>query len=511
MTSIGHFSMISETAFNPSIVTLFMTLKGPPFTPADFCRLWKDKHMAEKHPRFHQVVSTTHAGHFEPKKNDRSSYLLLGDTTTPDSMDNDPVQVHVIETLYPRPVREDLLYRIRMLQTEAWNLSDHLWQVYIAPWSSNPLSSPEGLSYLLLKSHHALADGASIASVFMELCDEAEEFAHELHEYVRSRRLQQRAKSMWQRIKSQIQWLVWFVWGSVRAMWYHGTLHLQQWCFRNPWKQLARLHPIDTPDRTVSYIALAPLDQVKWVGNTLCHRGTVNDVMVACVTSAMSRLLDYHRHKLANSSLSEQGGTVSHKKQRSTKLAYSRTMNVAMPVHLQGGVLLPGQSIGNRLGALVVRLPCQPTMDSEQRLQRVHREMTFIKQTPTALLSYLLARGVGVAARVLPASWAAHFFSQAQAGACCVITNVKGPAQTVHLDGRAVESIYGFIPLPPGIPVGVAVNGYAGTVALSVTAEPWAMPDPDLFLSWVLEEYLRLVEVASVKSKNKNKFTTTDA
>jgi hypothetical protein len=38
----------------------------------------------------------------------------------------------------------------------------------------------------------------------------------------------------------------------------------------------------------------------------------------------------------------------------------------------------------------------------------------------------------------------------------------------------------------------VVVQSYAGEMSLSVTAEKWAVPDPDSFLIWVMEEYERL-------------------
>jgi hypothetical protein len=55
----------------------------------------------------------------------------------------------------------------------------------------------------------------------------------------------------------------------------------------------------------------------------------------------------------------------------------------------------------------------------------------------------------------------------------------------VHMGGRRVESIYGFVPLPLGIPVGVVVSTYTGSMDLTVAAEPYAVPDADRFVSWV--------------------------
>ena len=61
----------------------------------------------------------------------------------------------------------------------------------------------------------------------------------------------------------------------------------------------------------------------------------------------------------------------------------------------------------------------------------------------------------------------------------------------------------GFLPLPPGIPIGVVVQSYAGTISLSVTSEKWAVPDADKFLRWTLDEYNRLSEEATELEKNR--------
>jgi hypothetical protein len=38
------------------------------------------------------------------------------------------------------------------------------------------------------------------------------------------------------------------------------------------------------------------------------------------------------------------------------------------------------------------------------------------------------------------------------------------------------------------------VSSYNQRVSLSVTAEPWAVPDADQFLEWVSEEYQTLLD-----------------
>ena len=87
----------------------------------------------------------------------------------------------------------------------------------------------------------------------------------------------------------------------------------------------------------------------------------------------------------------------------------------------------------------------------------------------------------------------------APANAVCVVSNVRSPASLkLHYNGRPVESMAGFLPLPPDVPIGVVVQSYQGAISLTVTADKRAVPDADQFLCWVLEEYQRLNDLSKV-------------
>ena len=113
MTSVGHFSLASQTPNNPSVASFFMTMVGdkPGFTPQDFQELWKERGIPERHPRFHYTISETNQGYFEPEtRND-----------------------HVKDTLFPFLYRKDIQSRINALQTMPLNVHDKTWEVQIAP------------------------------------------------------------------------------------------------------------------------------------------------------------------------------------------------------------------------------------------------------------------------------------------------------------------------------------------------------------------------------------------
>ena len=202
-----------------------------------------------------------------------------------------------------------------------------------------------------------------------------------------------------------------------------------------------------------------------------------------------------------------------------------------------------GQSMGNKIGAMVSRIPGEnlghdddvndnehndPAILAQERLIQVHRVLNERKQTPAAVLSYLAA---GIMGRISPSSasasasasgnnnvddndtssstysvgsssssWTPWLFRKAHANASVVVTNVRGPESCVHLEGRSIRAFLGFLPLPAGVPIGLVVGSYNNEITLTVTAEEYAVPDADKFLGWVQEEYELLKRRSSSSS-----------
>jgi len=467
MTSIGRFSMESETSANPSIPTFFISLVGAkPFTKEDFCSLWRAKGIGERHARFHQAV--TQGTHFTPT--------------------NKRVEAHVNEVGFPAIPRLDLAYRIAKYLTLPMDLASSLWQVDVM---SGPLGRSGAISrlrtaqlqqanpnavetLLLLRSHHAMADGVSLISAVTELCDEWEDLQLQIKAELKKRR--GKAKTLLQKLKALLQKVLWFWAGSIRAWLYQIKLLWNT--SKNPFEIVRELSAPST-GRTLSWCEVTTVEEVKTVAAAFGEKVTINDIWVSCVAYAVSRQLHDHRRRLGF------GGTE------------HATINVVIPVHLQGGMLLPGQSLGNRIGAFAARIPGEDgtgSISAGQRLKQTHNSLYMIKQTPAALLAYLTAHVLG---GILPSSWTQHVFRRANANSCAAVTNVKNAPYKLHIQGVPIEGVAGFLPLPPGIPIGVAVQSYAGNMHLSVTAEEYAVPEADLFLGWMVEEYQRLLEEAN--------------
>ena len=524
MTSIGRFSLKSQTPSNLSNITLFLALsgsgKGTDATPShgridkdeggmtvpEFESAWLERGMPSRHPRFHSRVSRADDRYFELE-----------------AVDGDPkaeMHRHAFETLHTYSYRDDLRGRIERLLTEPMDVTNRLWEVYISSGrlgSSGAISrlkvdniqrdqreasgdgNKDTESVLLFKAHHCLGDGVSLAAAISDLSDEAEELRGLVTAEIVSRRRKGKDVTLLQKLAIYLKKVIWFCFGSIRALLYQGYL---LWTTpRNPFEEV-----ISSGDskrilgRSISWCDAAPLEEVKTVAHAMGPKVTLNDIFVSCVTHAVARQLAEHRARTCTKD--EQLGF-----RKLSKLNSQNNINVVVPVHLNGGVILPGSSIGNRLGAMLVRCPGEMNSDNDssrnglsavtasERLRRVHDSLAAVKQTPAPLISWIIAK---VCSDYAPENITKWIFRNANANAAVVVSNARGSPTKTHINGRTVESSAGFLPLPPGIPVGVVVMSYAGTVSLSVTAERWAVPDGDQFMMWILEEYRRLCAEASV-------------
>ena len=515
MTSVGHFSLTSQTDDNPSVSTFFMSLVGekPGFTVQDFEKLWQDREMAERHPRFHFTVSKDRPGHFE----------------------SETVNDHVSETYFPQVYRKDIQSRIEALQLDPVDVHEKTWEVMIAP--SGPLGVSGAInraalqleddngsdvdhnmveSLVFFRGHHALGDGVSLFTAIMDLCDEAEEFRDLIKVELKKRFGRKSNHSISTKLTRALKRMLQFWLGCLKSLWYQTKLYIGTLIESNPFQMLQKwalmieeFEESTQSKRTISFSMAAPVDEVKWVARTLLGKSaTVNDVFVSCVSAAIVRQLEEHRRHYAVLDGIADGMGVGDKKARKNRqqhlLKQMKHMNIVMPVHLYGGIMLPGQSMGNRIGAMVARVPGEAAKNSVDRLSQVHDTLYELKQTPTPLLSYLLVRLISsTSGYLLPDRWTQYLFSKANANATAVVSNVRGPPHPIHVQGRMVSSIHGFVPLPPGIPIGLVVSSYAGSVKLSLSAEFWAVPNGDQFLIWVLEEYQSLLRQALLKDKEK--------
>jgi len=557
MTSVGRFSLKSETEDNRSIPTFFLALSGEKitkstddndsttktlqdynntnrklFTVTDFEEQWLKQDMPLRHPRFHSTVCD------EQKYFNEIHHHVVdedSDESTASTKIKAELDQHASETLHYSVYREDLRNRIEHMLTSPLEVSNKLWEVKMSNGklgSSGAIckakvdaitkSQSSGLkrkmtrgglwkdathevenipmeSLLLFRSHHALADGASIMAALSDMCDEAEEIRADIETKLKKwkrkgggRKKSSFLRRIWGRFMRLVKLCLWLSFGTLGALMYQGYLQLTT--RSNPFDAVrkdADKKGLVQSGRSVSWCDGTPLDEVKKIADTIGRaKGitiTVNDLFVSCVTAAVTRQLIEHEEFMAPMD--------AHKRKY-----VSPNINVVVPVHLRGGVIMPGESVGNKIGAFVTRVPGEMKHDAvggatcpSERLEKVHNSLLYSKKSPAPIVSYYIAK---FCSNCLPENWTKVMFQRANANAVVAISNNRGYEHKLHINGMTVESAAGFLPLPSGIPIGVVVQSYAGTMSLSVVAEKWAVPDGDKFLRWTLDEYRRLRDVA---------------
>jgi diacylglycerol O-acyltransferase len=562
MTSIGRFSLKSESDTNLSIPTFFLALSGRKksddstapgnttaavgtsqstsniFTVNDFESAWMNRDMPSRHPRFHSTVSKHDDRFFEETHHVKAKSSSSSDNDETNLQIKAELDRHASETMHFSVYREDLRNRIENMLTSPIEVAEKLWEVKISSgeigssgaiskvkseaittrqrelneikalkrqltkgrlWKDAVGETKSMESVLLFRSHHALADGASIMAALSDLCDEAEEIRSDIEVELKRWKRGKGKKGVLGRLISRllrlIRFIVWMTLGSATSAMYQVWLQLTT--PTNPFdavKQDAEKKGLAMSGRAISWCDACPLDEAKRITQILSKANgsniTVNDLFVSCISAAVTRQLIEHEEFMAPAAAH-------------SRKYVARNINVCIPVHLRGGVILPHESLGNRIGAFVTRVPGEMTHDARgggtqscpsERLMKVHKSLKWAKQSPAPFLSHYVAK---FCSDYLPEQWTKNIFKRANCNACVAVSNNRGHKNKIHINGMEVESAHGFLPLPPGIPIGVVVQSYAGVMSLSVTAEKWAVPDPDKFLRWCLDEYSRLFETAA--------------
>lgn len=179
--------------------------------------------------------------------------------------------------------------------------------------------------------------------------------------------------------------------------------------------------------------------------------GTVNDVVLAVVTSAIQRYVE-----------------------RQGVRTRGRLLRIVVPVNVRGNGT--AGELGNRITFLPITIPLD--------IRNVRRLMGAIRERMAFLKSAHLAELVGVVGTVLGTIPSAAqvvigpIVSQLPLGLCNLIcTNVPGPASPLYLLGHKMLRCYPYVPIGGDIGINCAVLTYDGTAYFGFTGDVHAAPD----------------------------------
>ncbi|MGW0777272.1 wax ester/triacylglycerol synthase family O-acyltransferase [Streptomyces sp. NPDC002835] len=330
----------------------------------------------------------------------------------------------------------------------------------LPPWEMYLLRGPrDGGFAVLVKLHHALADGmravAIGAGIFDEIAD-ARRTGTRRARPVPPRSWLAGPRMLADLAQSRIEELG-------RAVGVGASV-----------VRASRLDPLGLPALTAAPsgtrrlgTAVLPLDDVQQVRRVA--GGTANDVLLAVVAGALRRWMHERGERLP-----------------------ATGPRALVPVSRRRPGSPPGA--GNKLSAYLVELPVAEP-DPLARVASIRDAMDRNKAAgPT--------RGAGAVALLadqLP--YVAHRFGAPLAGGAArilfdvLVTSVPLPRSTLSLGGCPLREIYPMAPLARGQSLAVAMSTYAGQVHMGLVADGKALPDLDCLARAMREELAALLDV----------------
>lgn len=304
-------------------------------------------------------------------------------------------------------------------------------------------------SAIVVRLHHVIADGISLARVLLQLADASDDGPKKkrkaqvgLAGVARRVRKAVEAGSHWITDPQELASLAKRTWEGAAALTHLATM------------------PADPPSplrgplgvrKVAGWMPPIDLDEVKRVGKA--HQATVNDVLLAVLGLALRRYLA----------------------DRDCEVDQLRTF---VPFNLRPPNKPIPADLGNQFGLVILELPLH-TDDPLEALASMKQRMDAIKRSPEAVVTYGVLQAMAEAPEVGKQAMLDFFGAKAS----MITTNVPGPRQPLHLAGHEVKGIMCWVPQSADVGVGVSILSYAGTVRMGVAGDANLIPDPHALVS----------------------------
>lgn len=335
-------------------------------------------------------------------------------------------------------------------------------------WELHLLTGFGAGSALLLRTHHAIADGAALMQVLMQLTDRADGTDHAgLRDVDRTA-----PRSTGSGVRGTAQRLVDAA-GQAGAK--AASLSAQALgALTDPRASLdlARLAHSDSamlrklgfglnpprnrlqgplvPDKRLTWTRPVPLAAVKDAGRqTGC---TVNDLMLAAIAGAFRSYLDEHDCPVDE-------------------------VVACVPVDLRSKDAPLPSGLGNEFGLVFVALPTGEP-DAARRQAVVKQRMDGIKSTRESRFIFSMLSLMGQVPAALQNRWIDVFAGKASA----IVTNMTGPQHPAELAGTPVTGAMAWVPVTGPVGLGLSIVSYAGQVAIGLASDAQLLPDRDRLL-----------------------------
>jgi len=339
-----------------------------------------------------------------------------------------------------------------------------LWQMHLVE------NFGEG-SALVVRLHHCIADGMALVQVLLSLADETADAPRpEPPEEPRSTESTLFGKLILPPLRLTNDAL------KLSGKFLRGSLNIldDPWYFKDVAKEgianataLANLVLMSADRDTlfrgecgvpkrVTWAEPIPLEDVKAIGTAF--EATVNDVLLAAMTGALRRYLEYRQEEVD-----------------------FLDIRAVVPVSIR-----PPQDfdkLGNRFGLVFLPLPVG-LKDPIARLAILKQRMDSIKGSRQAVVAFGILAAAGFSPRQVEKIIVGLFGKKGTA----VMTNVPGPRKLLYLAGKPIRFIMCWVPQPGGLGLGISILSYKGEVLVGVASDAGLIPDPEEIVRGFQEE-----------------------
>ena len=215
-------------------------------------------------------------------------------------------------------------------------------------------------------------------------------------------------------------------------------------------------------DKSVAWSDPLPLAVVKAVAKA--NRCTVNDVLVACVAGALQ---DYLK----------------------AQDALCSSVTFMVPVNLKPLDLTLPETLGNDFALVQLELPTDEP-DPRKVLAAAKRRMDRIKHGHEAAVGFRFQETIAGFSRGLYEA-SVDLFANRTLG---TLTNVPGPPMPVYLAGALVEGIVGWAPISGDQPMSFTISSYNGKVIVGIACDTTLVPDHEIIVDSFTDAFERLAD-----------------
>lgn len=329
---------------------------------------------------------------------------------------------------------------------------------------------------LLLRLHHVIGDGTSVALVCQTLCNgfNTERVIEQLR-IEEQKRKEQEMNTTTGKLRQRMDYPVLrqlYLLLSVIMLFFGCILILLKWFNEFIIKGLDPVTLVNSRkglrgEKAVAFsINEIKVSDAKSIGRPL--GATLNDVMLCCLAGAIDK---YTALKGENQQRMD--------------------IRVGIPVNIRSKVedfIIPS----NKFGFITCKLPLG-IKDVRERLRYIKRDTSWSKQFPESLFTNFANY---ICSLLLPLPLLRLFVRYVSKHQSIIESNVNTVAEECSIGDSVIKGILPFTPLPWGIGLGMMVISYNGFISVSLTTDKGLLDDPELIIRFILEEYnLMLKEI----------------